>query len=321
MSGEAGFGSDSTARDVVRGRDLSRLSVVVTGATSGLGEETARALASAGARVLVTGRSPEAGPRLLAALRVSAGPDAGEIEYDHLDLSSLRSVREFAERRKAAGVPISTLIANAGVMATPLTRTEDGFEMQFGVNHLGHFALTEQLLPLLRAADEARVVVLSSRAHRRGDIDFDDPNYQHREYEPWESYGQSKTANALHAVGLSAHYGDDGITAFSVMPGAIMSGLQRHMPADQLRDWGWADQQGNRLTPPGWKSIEQGAATSVWAALAPELAGRGGSYLDDCAVAQPWTEPGTVPNGYVMPYAIDPERAERLWKLSAELVG
>jgi len=321
MNGETAFGAQSTAAEVLRGRDLSGKRILVTGATSGIGEETARALAAAGARVLVTGRSPEGGERIIDRLQAGAGPGAGELEYDHLDLSSLCSVRAFAERRLAQGTPLDVLIANAGVMATPPGRTAEGFETQFGVNHLGHFALAQGLLPLLRAAAGARVVVLSSRAHRYSDIDFDDPNYERRPYETWEAYGQSKTANALHAVGLTQRYAADGIMANSVMPGGIATGLQRHVPAGELHALGWADAEGNRTTPPDWKSVPQGAATSVWAAVAEELADVGGQYLDDCAVARPWTGSGELPRGYVMPYAVDPERAGRLWKLSAELVS
>jgi NAD(P)-dependent dehydrogenase (short-subunit alcohol dehydrogenase family) len=193
---------------------------------------------------------------------------------------------------------------------------------QFGVNHLGHFALTVGLLPALRAAGTARVVSLSSRAHRRSDVDFDDPSYERRRYDAWEAYGQSKTANGLFAVGLTARYGGEGITANAVMPGAIITGLMRHMSPAELEARGWADEHGRpRTDMPGWKTVAQGAATSIWAAVAPELGSRGGLYLDNCTIGQPWTVDGVPPNGYYLPYLLDPDRAERLWRLSEELAA
>jgi len=212
-------------------------------------------------------------------------------------------------------------VNNAGIMATPLTRTAEGFESQFGVNHLGHFALATGLLPTLRAAGGARVVVLSSRAHRRSDVDFDDPNYHHRAYDRWQAYGQSKTAAALFAVGLTARHREDGITANAVVPGAIMTDLQRHIPAAELRDMGWADDRGIRKDVPGWKTVEQGAATTIWAAVAAELDGVGGRYLEDCAIAVPWTVDGVPPTGCYLPYLLDPGHAERLWALSGRLTS
>jgi NAD(P)-dependent dehydrogenase (short-subunit alcohol dehydrogenase family) len=271
------FDAKSTTTDVIAGHDLTGRNVVVTGGAAGLGYETARALASAGARVLLAGRNADQGQAAVISLREVTGNDS--IIFSRLDLASLTSVREFAATYNSA---LHLLINNAGVMAVPLSYTADGFETQLGVNHLGHFALTTGLLPALRAAGTARVIALSSRAHRRSDVHFDDPNYRHRPYDPWESYGQSKSANALFAAGLTQRYKGQGITGYSVMPGG-----------------------------------KQGAATTVYAAVTAELAG--GEYLDNCAVAEPWTGAGDPPNGYYLPRILDLARAERLWSLSADL--
>ena len=209
------------------------------------------------------------------------------------------------------------LINNAGIMATPLSYTEDGFESQFGTNHIGHFALTVGLLPALKAAGTARVVSLSSIGHRRSGMHFEDLNFRTRPYEPFSAYGQSKTANALFAVGLTQRYATDGITANAVMPGGILTGLQKHMTREEQMALGWFDESG---TPnPRFKSTAQGASTSIWAAVAPELDGVGGRYLEDCAIAEPWTEERPM-SGY-MPYALDPDDAARLWTVSEELIG
>jgi NAD(P)-dependent dehydrogenase (short-subunit alcohol dehydrogenase family) len=313
------FGSESTAAEVVAGHDLTGKEAIVTGGASGLGYETSRALASAGARVVVAGRDPARGEAAAESLRSATGND--KVVFRRLDLASLESVTTWARGHNDTGKPLHILVLNAGIMAAPLSYTVDGFESQFGTNHLGHFAFATGLLPSLRAAGAgARVVVLSSRAHRRGDVDFDDPNYRHRPYDPWEAYGQSKSANALFAVGFTARFSAEGITANAVMPGGIMTNLQRHVPAETRREMGWADAEGRPVTPSGWKTAEQGAATSVWAAVAPELEGVGGRYLEDCAVAEPWTADGDPPFGHYLPRVLDPERADRLWDLSEKLV-
>jgi NAD(P)-dependent dehydrogenase (short-subunit alcohol dehydrogenase family) len=291
-----------TAREVVRGHNLTGMNAIVTGGTSGLGAQTVRVLTEAGADVVAAGRR-----------RGTAGLPASA-KFAELDLASLDSVDAFTRRWNR---PLHLLINNAGVMRTPFGRTADGFELQFGTNHLGHFALTSGLLPALRDAGRPRVVVLSSRGHRRSDVDFDDPNYRHRPYDPWEAYGQSKTANCLFAVGLTRR----GVPANAVAPGAIHTPLMRHMPPEELAERGWLDSAGNRVNGPGWKTVEQGAATTVWAAVAPELDGVGGQYLDDCAIAEPWTAEGEVPFGHYAPYALDPEHAERLWVLSQTLIA
>ena len=306
----------TTAEQVAAGRRLDGRNVLVTGGTSGLGAETARVLASIGARVTVTGRDRSRGETVAAALSHPDGPPA---RFARLDLGSLSSVREFAARYCASGMPLHILVNNAGVMATPLSYTADGFESQFGTNHLGHFALTAGLFSALRAAEGARVVVLSSRAHRRGDVMLDDPNYRRRPYDPWEAYGQSKTANALFAVGVTRRHASDGVTANALMPGAISTGLQGHLSDSDLRVLGWTGSDGKLAPPASWKTVQRGAATSVWAALAPELDGAGGLYLEDCAIGRPWLTDGDPPSGHYLPYALDPGRAELLWDLSAKL--
>ena len=311
------YDKNSTAAQVIAGHDLTGTDAVVTGGARGLGAETARVLAAAGARVVLAGRDQARGEAAAAQMRAGTGNRG--VEFRGLDLGSLASVREFAAGYLSAARPLHLLVNNAGVMATPLTRTADGFESQFGINHLGHFALATGLLPALASAGGARVVVLSSRAHRRSDVDFDDPNYRRRPYDPWQAYGQSKTATALFAVGLTARYPGDGITANAGMPGAIMTDLQRHIPAPELRSMGWADDRGVRTDLPGWKTVAQGAATTVWAAVAPELDGVGGCYLDDCAIARPWTVDEVPPTGCYLPYLLDPGRADLLWALSERL--
>ncbi|WP_405160907.1 SDR family NAD(P)-dependent oxidoreductase [Nocardia sp. NBC_01499] len=306
-----------TALEVVACHDLTGKEAIVTGGAAGLGFETARALAAAGARVVLASRDRVAGKAAVAALRAATSND--RIVFRPLDLASMESVTTWADKHAATGKPLHILVLNAGIMAIPLRRTVDGFESHLAVNYLGHFAFTMGLLPSLRAAGSARVVSLTSRAHRRGDIDFADPNYLHRHYDPWQAYGQSKTACALLAVGLHARYGAEGITANAVMPGGIVTGLQRHLDPEQLAASGWPALRRRGAIPPGWRTPEQGAATSVFAAVAPELIG--GNYLEDCAVATPWTEDGNPPPGHYLPYAVDPDRADRLWSLSERLLA
>jgi NAD(P)-dependent dehydrogenase (short-subunit alcohol dehydrogenase family) len=299
---------------VVAGHALHARDAIVTGGASGIGVETVRALAAAGARVVLAARNEGLAHDVAAALAADTG---GKVEAWLLDLASLRSVRAFAERYLRASRPLHILINNAGVMATPQSYTEEGVELQFGTNHLGHFALATALLPALRAAANARVVALSSIGHRRSDIDFDDINFRTRPYDPWIAYGQSKTANALFAVGWSVRYRAEGVTCNAVHPGGIMTGLQKHMTREEQVALGWYDEQGNLNAR--FKTPEQGAATSVWAAVSPELEGRGGLYLEDCSIAQPWTRESPM-SGY-LPYARDPERAERLWTASEGLLA
>jgi NAD(P)-dependent dehydrogenase (short-subunit alcohol dehydrogenase family) len=308
------FDRSSTALEVVAGHDLTGREAIVTGGTSGLGYETARALAAAGARVVITGRDAARGEQAVGELRQTTDND--KVVFRPLDLASLGSVITWARRHSDTGKPLHILVLNAGIMAPPLTRTTNGFESQFGVNYLAHFAFTVGLLPSLREARTARVVSLSSSAHRRGDIDFDDPNYLRRPYDPWQAYGQSKTACALLSVGLTTRYRDEGITSNAVMPGGIKTGLQRNMAAEELAARGW-----NTALPPGWKTPEQGAATTVWAAVDPALEGVGGVYLEDCAQARAWTREGPPPAGHYLPYAMDAEHADRLWSMAEWLIA
>lgn len=308
------FGPKPAALEVIAGHDLHGRDAIVTGGASGIGVETVRALASAGARVVLAARNEAAANGVAATLRSETANAA--IETEMLDLASLASVRAFVERYLAKDRPLHILINNAGVMATPHSETADGFEMQLGTNHLGHFALATGLLPALKAAGKARVVSLTSIAHRRSDIDYDDPNFRQRPYDAFSAYGQSKTANALFAVEMTRRYSGDGITSNAVMPGGIMTGLQKHLPREAQIAAGWIDEAGN--INPRFKTTAQGAATSIWAAVGPELDGVGGLYLENCGVAQPWTKEN--PFEGVAPYALDPANARRLWDLSEELI-
>jgi len=312
------FGAKSTAREVVAGHDLSGRVAIVTGAATGIGVETARALALAGAEVIIAARKPDLGEEVANAINEEVG--LKRASFGMVDLASLESIRHFAH--VWGDRPIDLLINNAGVMASPLMRTADGFEMQFGTNHLGHFLLSALLAPNLVAGAKAsgkraRLVSLSSIGHRRAGVNFDDPNYEHRDYDKWEAYGQAKTANSLFAVGFDKRFKDQGVNANAVMPGGIMTPLQRHMSIEEQRAMGWLDE--NDQPREGFKTTEQGAATSVWAAIGDELDGVGGLYLEDCNQAVPWSQ--ERPWNGVMPHALDPEAADRLWDLSVKTVG
>lgn len=312
------FGAKTTAREVAQGHDLSGRTAIVTGAATGIGVETARALALAGAEVIIAARKPELGEEV--ANRINAEVGAKRVSFGLLDLSSLEAVRRFAHRWGER--PIDILINNAGVMASPLMRTADGFEMQFGTNHLGHFLLSVLLAPNLVAGAKAsgtasRVVSLSSIGHRRSGVNFDDPNYETRPYDKWEAYGQAKTANSLFAVGFDQRFAAQGVNANAVMPGGIMTPLQRHLPIEEQKALGWIDDDGR--TREGFKTPEQGAATGVWAAIGDELEGVGGLYLEDCNQAVPWSQ--DQPWVGVMPHALDPATADRLWDYSVRTTG
>ncbi len=310
------FHAHSTAREVIAGHDLTGKTALVTGATSGLGLETTRALLAARAEVILAVRDTARGEQVAQAL--GEATSNAQVHVLSLDLGSLASVRQAVEQIRARWSKLHLLINNAGIMATPQSYTSDGFESQFGTNHLGHFLLTGLLIPALQAAAPARVVVLSSSGHRRSDIHFDDIHYHHRPYEKWEAYGQSKTANALFAVGLTRHFSAQGITANAVNPGGTYTGLQQNLSREDLLALGWIDQEGHNTS--NFKTPEQGAATSVWAAVGQELEGVGGRYLENCQEATPH-EPGMPGNRGYLPYALDPERAERLWTVSQEMVG
>ncbi|TDG12929.1 SDR family NAD(P)-dependent oxidoreductase [Seongchinamella unica] len=306
------FGFDSTTDEVISGIDLSGKQAVVTGASSGLGVETTRALAGAGAAVMMVARDATKLDAAVATLR-EALPSA-RIDTVLLDLADLDSVRAGAREIREKCPQINLLINNAGVMACPLMRTVQGFEMQFGTNHLGHFLLTCLLAPALVAGAPARVINLSSAGHKFGALDLDDPNYQRREYEKWSAYGQSKTANALFTVALDKRLRDQGVRSLAVHPGMIMTELSRHMePADME-----AILRGRDIADIVFKTVEQGSATSVWAATSAELEGKGGLYLEDCHIAGAAT-PGS--DAGVEDYALDPDLADQLWQMSESMVG
>ncbi|GAA5438826.1 hypothetical protein Dcae01_00319 [Deinococcus caeni] len=305
------------AADLLKDTDLTGQTAVVTGAPSGLGVETVHALLGAGARVIMPVRDTARGEEVARELAQATGNS--DVHVLHLDLSSLKSVRQAAGEILALAPQIRMLINNAGVMATPHGQTADGFETQFGTNHLGHFQLIRLLMPALLAAAPARVVSLSSSAHRLSDdIRWDDPNFRATPYDPWQAYGQSKTANALFAAELNRRYADQGVTANAVHPGGIMTGLQKHLPEGEAQRRGWIDENG--VPNPAFKTPAQGASTSVWAATAPELDGVGGLFLEDLQQSTPLDEASPSPLFGYKPHALDADSARRLWTLSEELI-
>jgi NAD(P)-dependent dehydrogenase (short-subunit alcohol dehydrogenase family) len=307
----SGFGYRSTAAEVLDGIDLSGRLAIVTGGYSGLGLETVRALSGAGADVIVPARRPAHAAEVLEGIE--------RVQVDELDLGALESVRGFAQRVLDAGRGVDILINNAAIMACPETRVGEGWEAQFATNHLGHFTLANLLWPLLADGDGARVVALSSTGHKRSGIHWADLQFEHG-YEKWEAYGQAKTANSLFAVQLDALGQDAGVRAFAAHPGGIFTPLQRHLAQEEMVEAGWLDADGN--PDDRFKTPEQGASTSTWAATSPQLAGMGGVYCENCDIAKP-----TVPDSPtariegVDAHAIDPESAARLWAVSAELTG
>ena len=306
------FNARSTALEVVTGHDLSGKTVLLTGANSGLGFETARALLSAHAQVIMAVRDRAKGESAAKILQ-AANPET-QLHILALDLSSLVSVRQAAEQFLARWTQLDLLINNAGIMATPLGYTIDGFEQQFATNYLGHYLLSRLLLPALQKAAPARIVSLASRVHQFSDIHFDDIQYHHRPYNKWEAYAQSKTAEALLAVALTRHWSNQGITANAVSPGSIRTGLQQHLTEEEMHALGWYDEAGTLISL--FKTLEQGASTTVWASVGRELEGIGGLYLADCNETLPFEQDN---NGY-MPYALNPDHAEHLWTLSQNLV-
>ena len=309
------FGHDTTTDEVLEGIDLSGKLALVTGGSGGLGLETARALASRGARIITTVRDFAKGDAALKSIRDSTGND--QLEMEELELGSVASIRAFAERFLAREEPLHILVNNAGVMACPFETTKDGFELQFGSNHLGHFLMTCLIAPTLVQGAPARVVSLSSMGHHRGPVDFDDPNFERRPYDKWLAYGQAKTANILFAVELERRLGPRGVHAYAVHPGVIMTDLARHLVPEDLEEM--RERAAARGTELKLKSVEAGAATSVYAATAPELEGRGALYLEDCHVAEV-DDRENAPCG-VRSYALDPDAAKRLWALSEDLLG
>jgi NAD(P)-dependent dehydrogenase (short-subunit alcohol dehydrogenase family) len=312
------FGAKSTAAEVLAGFDLKGRRFLVTGASAGIGLETVRALISHGASVVGTVRDAARLPAALASMRDAA--EAGALEITAIDLASLRSVEAGAARLLTDDRPFDAIIANAGVMASPFGRTTDGFETQFGTNHLGHFALVNRLEPLL--VDGGRLIVLSSQAHRVADVDLDDPSFVRQAYDPWIAYGRSKTANALFAVEFDRRHRGRGIRAASVMPGNSMTSLPRHLAEEDLQ--GLFETVGKAradagLPPAELKDIPQAAATSVWAAVVADKDEIGGLYLEDCAITPVNDSDNPFADG-VRSYALDAEKAKRLWAKSEDLV-
>jgi len=303
------FSAESTAAEVVDGIDLAGRRVIVTGGASGIGVETARALAGAGAEVTLAVRNLAAGERTAEDIVATTGNK--QVLVAPLDLADQASVASFAA---AWDGPLHILVNNAGLMASPEMRTPEGWEMQFATNHLGHFALATRLHLALAAAGGARIVSVSSSGHLRSPVVFSDIHFRKRAYEPWAAYGQSKTANVLFAVEATRRWAADGVTANALMPGGIRTNLQRYVTdaeLDRLRA-----QMGG--TAAGWKTPEQGAATSVLVATSPLLEGIGGRYFEDCNEAGP-NQPGTRRG--VAAYALDPDAAARLWQVSVETLS
>jgi NAD(P)-dependent dehydrogenase (short-subunit alcohol dehydrogenase family) len=309
----SGFGARSTAAEVIDGIDLTGKLAIVTGGYSGLGLETVRALAGAGATVVVPARRPDQARTVLA----EAG--LGSVEVHELDLADLESVGDFANRFLETGRSIDILIDNAAIMASPEARVGDGWESQFATNHLGHYVLANRLWPALVDGGGARVIALSSTGHKMSDIQWDDPQFT-TGYDKWKAYGQAKTADSLFAVQLDALGEPFGVRAFAVHPGGIMTELQRHLPREEMVAAGWMEADGT--VNERFKSPAQGAATSVWAATSPQLDGKGGVYCEDCDIAA-ITVAGAPDERIrgVNSYAVDPDSAARLWALSAALTG
>ena len=314
------FGATSTTDEALEGVDLSGKRALVTGVSAGLGVETARALAAHGAEVVGAARDLAKAKAATAPVRADAA-NGGVFELVPLDLASLESVRACADSLVEDGQGFDFVIANAGVGATPFGKTKDGFETLFGTNHLGHFVLVNRIAPLMRPG--ARLVNLASSGHQISDVDLDDPNFERTPYEAWAAYGRSKTANILFAVEFDRRYKGSGVCATAVHPGFIQTELGRHLTEETQRRLVEYVAQVARLPgakPIVYKSVPQGAATSVWAATVANPDAVGGNYCEDCRVADVVDAPGFT-NAGVRPYALDPGRAKALWTKSEELVG
>ena len=312
----SGLDPKSEPSDILAGKDLTGKVAVVTGGYSGIGLETTRALAAAGAKVYVPVRNFDKAAETLATIK------RGEVIPLSMDLGDFASIRRFVAEILEDETQIDLLINNAGIMACPEARVEGGWESQFGVNHLGHFLLTKGLLPALLAADAPRVVCLSSIGHRRGGVNFDDINFEKTPYDKWTAYAQAKTANALFALGLDMKYAEQGLRAFSVHPGGIMTPLQRHLDNEEMIALGWLDESGNlsELAASLFKSTTQGCTTTLWAATSEQLDGKGGLYCEDCDVADLADE--NTPRYFgVAQWAVDPALAKELWELSERAIA
>lgn len=314
---QSGFHMRSTGAEVLADLELSGRTAIVTGGYSGIGLEATRALAQKGVRVIVPVRSAEKAAENLAGVQ-------GDMKTAPLDLADLGSVRAFAASMLDELERLDLLINNAGIMACPLARVGPGWESQFGVNHMGHFALTKALLPLIEKTPGARVVALSSTGHKISDIRWDDIQFEKSEYNKWKAYGQAKTANALFANALSRRLQGSGGLAFAVHPGGIFTPLQRHLPREEQIALGWLNEDGepSELAKAGFKTPEQGCSTTLWAATAAVLEGKPGVYCEDCDIAAP-TDPQSPMARYqgVDAHACNDESAEKLWTISEELLA
>ena len=312
------FNGASTTDDVLEGLDLSGKNVLITGVSAGLGVETARTLVAHNAHVIGAARDLVKARQATEIILEQGG--TGSFELVECDLASLASVRACADRLLAAGKPLDVIIANAGVMVCPEGRTADGFETQFGSNHLGHFVLVNRLVPLLRPG--GRVVILASSGHRFSDVDLDDPNFDQMPYDPVVAYGRSKTANVLFAVEFDRRHRADGIRAVAVHPGSIITELMRYLtPEIGRKMMGATDTDQPKAWPVvSYKTIPQGAATSVWAGFVAAPEAVGGRYCEDCGVAEVVDAEAGLRHG-VRPYAVDPVMAKALWTKSEEMVG
>jgi NAD(P)-dependent dehydrogenase (short-subunit alcohol dehydrogenase family) len=317
------FGATSTADDVLSGVNLKGKRILVTGVSAGIGVETARSLAAHGAQVVGAARDLNKANAATAQVRKDADANGGSFELVELDLANLKSVRTCADQLLAKGVPLDVVIANAGVMATPFGHTADGFETQFGTNHLGHFVLVNRIAALIRTG--GRLINLSSAGHRYTNVDLDDPNFERTPYDPFVAYGRSKTANILFALAFDKRHRDHGTRAAAVHPGGIQTELGRYQDPSRIRNM--IDQINQQRAAQGkgpfqWKTVAQGAATSVWAAVVAPANEIGGKYCEDCHVGH--IVPNELPAGIsegVRGYAVDATAAEALWKKSEEMVG
>jgi NAD(P)-dependent dehydrogenase (short-subunit alcohol dehydrogenase family) len=320
----ANFGAKSTTEDVLEGINLRGKRILVTGVSAGLGVETARALVAHGADVVGAARDLGKAQRATSEVSQAAAETGAALELIELDLASLKSVRTAADKLVADGRLFDVIIANAGVMATPFGKTEDGFETQFGTNHLGHFVFVNRIAKLIE--DGGRLVNLSSSGHRFSNVDLNDPNFETTPYEPFVAYGRSKTANILFAVEFDRRHRDRGVRATAVHPGGIMTELARHMPEGAIEAFfeQIQEQRAAAGEPPyAFKSIPQGAATSVWAGVVASAEEVGGKYCEDCQVAEfiaADSQVSAISRG-VRGYALDPENGKALWKKSEEMVG
>ncbi|WP_158944428.1 SDR family NAD(P)-dependent oxidoreductase [Granulicella sp. S190] len=322
MAGQ--FGAKSTTEDVLAGVDLKGKRILVTGVSAGLGVETARALVAHGADVMGAARDLEKAKRATTEVSETAAKTGANLELIELDLASLKSVRGAADKLLADGRPFDVIIANAGVMATPPGKTEDGFETQFGTNHLGHFVFVNRIAKLIK--DEGRLVNLSSSGHRFSNVDLNDPNFETTSYEPFLAYGRSKTANILFAVEFDRRHRGRGVRATAVHPGGIATELGRHMPDGAIEAFVQQVQEQRAAAgeePFEFKSVPQGAATSVWAGVVAAADEVGGKYCEDCQVGEliPADLQVSAINRGVRGYALDSENAAALWKKSEQMVG